>query len=84
MGDWSADRLSTPNFRKRLPKPQTKPADLQRMQAGWTLVWRGLAPRIKGYSGMPNYALNFDGGLKQNFANQGTSFTSRAPLFLPS
>jgi hypothetical protein len=38
----------------------TKSADLQRTQAGFTLVMGKLATHTTGYSSIPNQALNFD------------------------
>jgi hypothetical protein len=32
-----------------------------------------------GYSGIPNHALNFDGGLLQNFADQRNWFYIKSP-----
>jgi hypothetical protein len=62
MEDWSADRLSTPNFRKRLPKPHDEislsPANWYAGRMNSRLAWIGTTH--KGYSGMPNHALNFD------------------------
>jgi hypothetical protein len=50
-----------------------------RNQLDWTIVLRGQVPIIKGYSGMSDHALNFDGSLWQNFANQRNRFYFESP-----
>jgi hypothetical protein len=53
MGDFTADCQDR----------MIKSADLQRRQAGWTLVMRRSETYTTDYSSMPHNALNFDGGL---------------------
>jgi hypothetical protein len=57
-----------------------KSADLQRTQAELTLCVVPTHAKLKGYSGMPNHALNFDGGLQQHFANKRNRFYIESPL----